>query len=104
MAKIGRDGRVPKNFVGADIPVNPGMRFVRSLDGTHFVGISRTQAEHPADGNSPAIHEPTVEKNFYRDGQVYTHPSMARRRPGTAMPGNASAILSEAALVVAPKK
>ena len=97
MAKIGRDGRAPKSFLGAEVPVNPGMRFVRSLDRTHFVGISRTQAEHPLD-DEPMIHEPTVDKNFYRDGQVPTYPTQVNRRPGTARPGGASAVLSDAEL------
>jgi hypothetical protein len=58
------------------------MRFTRSVDGTHFVGVSKTQAAHPVQDGAKPIHEPTVEKHFYAAGQVPTYPGHYDRRDG----------------------
>jgi hypothetical protein len=59
MAKIGRDGRVPKRLDAA--PPHGGMHFRQ--DGKLNPGVSRTQAAHPLD-DSHQVHRPTVAKRL----------------------------------------
>jgi hypothetical protein len=72
------------------------MRFVRSVDGTHFVGISKTQAAHPSvQSGARPIHEPnpTSEKQLR---QVPTYPGHARNSFGSAKIVDAGVILRDA--------
>ena len=102
MAKIGRDGRVPKSFIGADIPAHPGMQFKRAIDGQTFVGISPTQAAHPLDDEPNVTDAKLPGKHFLSGQNVPVHPSMQGRTRFGVSKGNAdgSAILNESALKV----
>jgi hypothetical protein len=81
MAKLGRDGRVSKHALTRVIPPHNGMRFKDSLDGTHYVGITPTQAAHTLD-DEKQVHKPTVGKKGL--AQVHTRDAQALRGPNRA--------------------
>jgi hypothetical protein len=95
--KLGRDGKVAKNFIGADIPAHSGMRFRAAVDGQTFLatGISKTELGHMTESGGTPITDPTVEKRI--GGQPPVYPGHIRTAFGAAKPGDAHAILTDPA-------
>jgi hypothetical protein len=73
MEKIGRDGRKPKAFVGADIAPHFGMQYKVSVDNKSLLvkGISKTALATAVQsgGTSIADPNPDIEKAIYNAGR-----------------------------------
>jgi hypothetical protein len=102
MAKLGRDGRKPKAFVGADVAVHNGMKAKVAIDGQSLIvaGISKTQLGHLTEDGGLAVDDLTqgkIEKRFYADGPAVP---VINHRSRTGVSVDASAILREASGIV----
>jgi hypothetical protein len=90
MAKLGRDGRKPKAFVGADIAPHFGAQYRVAIDNKSLIvaGISKSQIGHLTQDGGLAVNDLTVgkiEKRFYDSPPVINH----RSRTGAAVDGGA---------------